>query len=113
MPKIQKNKPAVKKAKSPKNSASKITKKGNKGSVRNYFTIGEDCIIIEALSSSKNKTPKSAIAKEVAEKIKRTVESVRDRIKRYHSKISKSDTFCSSLNAKPSLNSMIMSHDSV
>lgn len=35
--------------------------------------------------------PKSQIAAQIAAKIKRTVESIRDRIKRYHNKLSAAD----------------------
>lgn len=56
-----------------------------------FYTVGEDSQILDALRKADNKTTKSALAKEMAHILNRSVESVRDRIKRYITKLSASD----------------------
>lgn len=56
-----------------------------------FYTIGEDCQIMEALRRADSKTTKSSLAKELAESLNRSLESVRDRIKRYITKLSAAD----------------------
>ena len=56
-----------------------------------FYTVNEDAQILEALRKADAKTTKSAIAKELAVLLKHSAESVRDRIKRYISKLSVAD----------------------
>ena len=56
-----------------------------------FYTIGEDSQIIDALRKADPKTTKSSVAKELAESLNRSLESVRDRIKRYITKLSAAD----------------------
>ena len=55
-----------------------------------FYTVSEDAQIMEALRKTDGKT-KTALAKELADGLNRTVESVRDRIKRYITKLSAAD----------------------
>ena len=92
MPKVvAKSKSAAKPTKVVKTVAGKIVKKKAVKSLgRNYFTVGEDLVISETLTAQSN-LPKSTTANTLANKLGRTVESIRDRIKRYHDKISAAD----------------------
>lgn len=56
-----------------------------------FYTVNEDVQIMEALRKADSKTTKSALAKDLANSLKRSVESVRDRIKRYITKLSAGD----------------------
>lgn len=61
------------------------------GQVR-YYTVGEDSRILEALRAQDSNTTKSQLAIDLANSLDRSVESVRDRIKRYISKLSTADS---------------------
>lgn len=84
------------KAVAPKKVAKKIAKptepkKVKKSSVgKNYFTIQEDVTILESVKKGNERT-KTEVAKELANKLVRPVEAVRDRIKRYLAKLSSAD----------------------
>lgn len=56
-----------------------------------FYTVSDDLQIMEALRKADNKTTKSALAKELAASLNRSVESVRDRIKRYITKLTAAD----------------------
>lgn len=57
-----------------------------------FYTVGEDAQILEALRTADAKTTKSALAADLAVKLGRSAESVRDRVKRYISKLSNADS---------------------
>lgn len=56
-----------------------------------FYTVHEDAQILEALRKAGSKTTKSSIAKDLAVTLNHSVESVRDRIKRYMDKLSTAD----------------------
>ena len=56
-----------------------------------FYNVNEDSQILEALRKADAKTTKTALAKDLARDLKRSVESVRDRIKRYINKLSAAD----------------------
>jgi len=58
--------------------------------VRNYFTLGEDLQIYDLWKSSSDQ-PLSNVAKRLAHELGRSVEAIRDRLKRYITKISPAD----------------------
>ncbi len=58
---------------------------------RSFYTLKEDCTILKHLNKKNKDQTLSSIAQKAAKEIGRTVESVRDRIKRYLSSMSKSD----------------------
>jgi hypothetical protein len=65
-----------------KRSASKTqTKK------KHWFTVQEDAAILRYLRENSDKKTKSEIAKNLGETLKLSSESIRDRIKRYYSKL--------------------------
>lgn len=84
-PKPKVTKKVVKAVKIPAKKAIKKT-----SSQKRYFTLGEDLVISNSLAADKT-VPKSKIAQQLSEKLGRTFEAVRDRIKRYHEKLSASD----------------------
>ena len=71
----------------PKVAAPKPLKNEATPSAKNYFTVYEDNIIVEHIKKSADKT-KFEVAKELAAKLNRGVEAIRDRIKRYLAKLS-------------------------
>lgn len=75
----------------PKKVEKKVVKKsaGRAGKI-NYFTVQEDNTILEYFKKNSDKT-KTEISKDLANKLNRPVEGVRDRIKRYISKLSPAD----------------------
>lgn len=77
-------------------AAGKANPKAQKGKAQRsqslkFYTVAEDAQIMEALRRADNKTTKSQLAKELAQALGRTVESVRDRVKRYIAKLSAAD----------------------
>ena len=56
-----------------------------------FYTVGEDAQILDALRNVSETNNKSAVAKDLATRLQRTVESVRDRIKRYLANLSAAD----------------------
>ena len=80
----------------PKARANKANPKPQKGKAQRtqslrFYTVAEDAQIMEALRKSDGRTTKSQIAKDLAVSLNRSVESVRDRVKRYISKLSAAD----------------------
>lgn len=72
-------------------SKSPVRASGQKGSQRNFFTVKEDWLILDYIKSHPDEKT-SAIAAFVAADLQgRSKESIRDRIKRYLSKISAGD----------------------
>jgi len=74
-------------------SVSKSQPKGSDkkaGNHRNFFTVAEDNTILEFLTRN-SELKMTAISKIMAQKLNRSTESVRDRIKKYLSKISEKD----------------------
>lgn len=71
------------KGKAGKRSASK------KGATRrkHWFTVQEDAVILKYLREHSGKKTKSEISKNLADQLKLSSESIRDRIKRYYSKL--------------------------
>jgi hypothetical protein len=68
-----------------------VAKNAQKISVaKNYFTIHEDNIILESIKKGNEKT-KTEISKELALRLNRPIEAIRDRIKRYISKLNATD----------------------
>ena len=51
--------------------------------VKQYYTVGEDAVIIKGLNSLKDGQTKTALIKTLAESLKKTEESIRNRIKRH------------------------------
>lgn len=54
---------------------------------RHWFTVQEDAVILRYLREHSGKKTKSEISKILGAKLKLSPESVRDRIKRYYSKL--------------------------
>lgn len=105
-PKAQKKtsegrKPAERSAKiakkqEPKARAAKANPKQQRGKAQRgqslkFYTVAEDAQIMEALRKADGKTTKSQLAKDLAQALGRTPESVRDRVKRYIAKLSAAD----------------------
>ena len=76
----------IRKTVNKKASASK-----NSFATRKYFKVSEDWAILQAWTAGKGKQTTRNISDQVAKKIDHSSESVRDRIKRYLSKISTFD----------------------
>jgi DNA-binding transcriptional regulator GbsR (MarR family) len=70
------------KGKSGKRSASKKTTRK-----KHWFTVQEDAVILKYLREHSGKKTKSEISKNLADQLKLSSESIRDRIKRYYSKL--------------------------
>jgi predicted transcriptional regulator len=79
-----------------KTSIAKNTSKTNKSEqlstqkTRNFFTVEEDWTILESIKKNKDYNI-SAISNQVGLKLGRSTESIRDRIKKYLSKIRAND----------------------
>ena len=70
----------------------KITKKPSpRTRPRTFYTLREDAMILKALDSRKKDQTLSSVAGTLARKLDRSVESVRDRIKKYLGGLSKAD----------------------
>ena len=54
---------------------------------KHWFTVQEDAIILKYLREHSGKKTKSEISKNLAEELTLSSESIRDRIKRYYSKL--------------------------
>jgi hypothetical protein len=77
--------------KSPARSAQRSVKAISTTGARKFFTVKEDAIILNHIARNPEMKT-SAISKAMGEKLGRGTESIRDRIKRYLSKISKDDS---------------------
>ena len=64
--------------------------KAKQAAARKFFTVGDDLAILEAYNS-RNGAPLSSVAKNLSDHLSRSVESIRDRLKRYISKMNKGD----------------------
>ena len=85
-------KPRTKKAVTQKPKAKPIKKKLLRAPrLKSFYTLREDSAILTALQNESNYDTKTAMAKELAKKFDRTVESVRDRIRRYLKDLSSKD----------------------
>ena len=71
------------KGKAGKKSSSKKTTTRKK----HWFTVQEDAVILKYLREHSGKKTKSEISKNLADQLKLSSESIRDRIKRYYSKL--------------------------
>ena len=92
--KIQKLKPTKSRQKKvqPKKKKDPVEKKTLRAPrLKSFYTLREDSIILTALQNSDKYDTKTAMAKELAKKFDRTVESVRDRIRRYLKDLSSKD----------------------
>ena len=58
---------------------------------RSYYTISQDSLILEKLRKVSKSYTKSQASKDLASQLNRSMESIRDRIKRYLAKLSVSD----------------------
>lgn len=88
--KIEKKTQKVVKKVAAKAAAPKAQKAGRQGG-KNYFTIAEDNTILEHIKRGTEGKTKTEVAKELAARLNRGVEAVRDRIKRYLAKLSQTD----------------------
>jgi repressor of nif and glnA expression len=70
---------------------SKPAKPPAKIAERKFFTVAEDHTIMVYLRENEAKLSSRAIAENIAKKVKHTVESVRDRIKRFLSRLRQID----------------------
>ena len=76
---------------SPKKKAVASKKSAQTPKKRVYYNISEDSQIVQALDKKTEKMTKSEIAKALAKTLGRTVESVRDRMKRFISRMCPAD----------------------
>jgi gas vesicle protein len=75
----------------PKSTITRVLKATVKVADRKYFTVAEDNAILHFYLQQKDKQTSRAIAEALAKKVKHSVESIRDRIKRFLSRIQPSD----------------------
>lgn len=68
-------------------SAKKATEKTSTTRKKHWFTVQEDAIILKYLREHSGKKTKSEISKNLAVELSLSAESIRDRIKRYYSKL--------------------------
>lgn len=71
----------------PRSSISRIPKKTVKLSDRNFFTVSDDNTILQYYNEFKNKLTSRVLAENLSKKVKHSTESIRDRIKRFLSRI--------------------------
>lgn len=71
----------------PRSSISRIQRSQVKLADRKFFTVKEDQTILEYLKQHKDSLTSRTIADNLAKKLKHTSESIRDRIKRFLSKL--------------------------
>ena len=89
-PKAQADKGDKKVEKNTKKIEKRVQKPKAKAAARNYFTVQEDNTILESIKKGGEKT-KFETAKDLADRLGRTTEAVRDRIKRYLAKLAAND----------------------
>lgn len=78
------------KSKSKAKTPTKSSAKKEVSKPRNYFTVSEDWTILE-FSKRNSEVKNTVVAKTMAQKLGRSSESIRDRVKKYLSKISEKD----------------------
>lgn len=71
----------------PRSTISRIRRSTVKLADRKFFTVQEDSTILSYLNEHKDSLTSRAIAENLSKKLKHTVESIRDRIKRFLSKL--------------------------
>lgn len=71
----------------PRSTISRIRRSTVKVADRKFFTVHEDSTIISYLKQNKDSMTSRAIAEHLSNKMKHSVESIRDRIKRFLSKL--------------------------
>lgn len=59
--------------------------------VKQYYTVGEDAVIIRALNAIKPDQNKTPVIKQLGETLHKSEESIRNRVKRYIKRLSKQD----------------------
>lgn len=72
---------------------------------RKFFTVKEDSVILVYLKEHRDSMTSRAIAQKLSKKLKHSVESIRDRIKRFLSKLRLIDEMCIADEAKVILHS--------
>lgn len=75
----------------PKSTITRVLKSTIKVADRKYFTVAEDNAILHYFNQNKSRLTSRAIAEALAKKVKHSVESIRDRIKRFLSRIQPAD----------------------
>ena len=78
-------------ASEPKSTITRVLKASVKVADRKYFTVAEDNAILHYYHLHKAKQTSRAIAETLAKRVKHSVESIRDRIKRFLSRIQPAD----------------------
>lgn len=71
----------------PRSTISRVRRSAVKLADRKFFTVQEDSSIISYLKDHKDSMTSRAIAEKLSKKLKHSLESIRDRIKRFLSKI--------------------------
>jgi hypothetical protein len=71
----------------PRSSISRVRRSTVKLADRKFFTVQEDSTILSYLKDNKDSMTSRGIAENLAKKMKHSVESIRDRIKRFLSKL--------------------------
>lgn len=71
----------------PRSSISRVRRSAVKLADRKFFTVQEDSTILNYVKDHKDTLSSRAIAENLAKKLKHSVESIRDRIKRFLSKL--------------------------
>ena len=74
-----------------KRSASRSATKKTTRNKKHFFTVQEDAEVLKFLHNNSSKMNKSEIAKTLADKMKLSSESVRERIKKYLSSLTTAD----------------------
>ena len=87
-PKVQKQPKTSKNPRRPKTPSKKTPRTPTQ---RRFYTVGQDAIILKKLQSQKKEDTQTLAAKELAAEFGKSVESLRDRIKRYIKKLSPAD----------------------
>ena len=75
----------------PRSTVTRIQKTGTRYADRRFFTVWEDNTILQHFKAFEGAKPSRLIADELSKKMNHTVESIRDRIKRFLSRIRPSD----------------------
>lgn len=71
----------------PRSSISRVRRSTVKLADRKFFTVQEDCTILNYVKDHKDTLSSRQIAENLSKKLKHSVESIRDRIKRFLSKL--------------------------
>lgn len=71
----------------PRSTISRVRRSGVKLADRKFFTVHEDSTILSYLNEHKDSMTSRGIAESLSKKLKHSLESIRDRIKRFLSKL--------------------------